>query len=530
MSAPRALVGWVVLCGLAATAHAAPVTSGDGVVVGPERLVGERRPQFSPAIGWSGDQALVVWATGGSGLVGRRVDRDAGVRGAEIVIAPEVADVWRAYDAVLPYRGGWLVSWQETSARQRRRFAAEVDATGAVAQPVALLDLTDQDSSAVALQGDAIVVVWADRVGTAQWRLRLAWLDALAPVGASVELDRMGSNPAIATAEDGTALIVWHRFRSGHQFNVVARLGADRRVLDPDGIALRETFDTLTAVAVRGGFLVSVGERVYRIERDGAVGAARSMGVLHALATAAAGGEVVAIVDADPWTGAHLGRRVQRWTADGVKRTRAPVELVRDSHMPSITATTDGRAIVAYTRSASTPDAEVVLRTLDVLPLGGACGAASDCATGHCVDGVCCAEACEGGADDCQACSVDAGSSLDGTCAPTDRTPCGDGVCVMGVCDRGDAFIDAGVDAAPDTVTDAATAADAATVADAASDTVADAATVAVTDAATPTKPRAAPEEGCGCRSSGAPGGAGLLAAALLVATRRRRVFGTIAR
>ena len=47
------------------------------------------------------------------------------------------------------------------------------------------------------------------------------------------------------------------------------------------------------------------------------------------------------------------------------------------------------------------------------------CFANSECQSGFCVDGVCCATACGGGnSTDCQACSVAAGGSIDGTCGP----------------------------------------------------------------------------------------------------------------
>jgi hypothetical protein len=47
--------------------------------------------------------------------------------------------------------------------------------------------------------------------------------------------------------------------------------------------------------------------------------------------------------------------------------------------------------------------------------LGEACGKDAQCASGFCVDGVCCNNACEGL---CQACSLDAGAAKDGSCGP----------------------------------------------------------------------------------------------------------------
>ncbi len=59
---------------------------------------------------------------------------------------------------------------------------------------------------------------------------------------------------------------------------------------------------------------------------------------------------------------------------------------------------------------------------------GQPCRGEEDCATGHCVDGVCCATACGGGVTtDCVACSVAAGSTTDGSCEPVaDGASCDD--------------------------------------------------------------------------------------------------------
>lgn len=71
------------------------------------------------------------------------------------------------------------------------------------------------------------------------------------------------------------------------------------------------------------------------------------------------------------------------------------------------------RAIVVYgvrRSSSAVPNPRVAARFLG-------CSTGSDCASGHCVDGVCCNTSCGGGApDDCQACSLAAGASQSGVC------------------------------------------------------------------------------------------------------------------
>src|SRR5690606_16996352 len=59
-----------------------------------------------------------------------------------------------------------------------------------------------------------------------------------------------------------------------------------------------------------------------------------------------------------------------------------------------------------------------VFEAVDVLSENGAsCNSPNDCLSNNCVDDVCCDVACGGSnADDCQACSVAAGSSTNGVC------------------------------------------------------------------------------------------------------------------
>ena len=60
---------------------------------------------------------------------------------------------------------------------------------------------------------------------------------------------------------------------------------------------------------------------------------------------------------------------------------------------------------------------------------GELCTTGPECATNNCIDGVCCDTLCAGGIDDCQACSIAAGGTVDGTCgARVDGLTCDDGL------------------------------------------------------------------------------------------------------
>lgn len=65
---------------------------------------------------------------------------------------------------------------------------------------------------------------------------------------------------------------------------------------------------------------------------------------------------------------------------------------------------------------------------------GDPCAATTECSSGYCIDGVCCASACAGGLGDCTACSVAMGAAADGTCGPTTGNPCAGGTCQAGAC------------------------------------------------------------------------------------------------
>lgn len=84
--------------------------------------------------------------------------------------------------------------------------------------------------------------------------------------------------------------------------------------------------------------------------------------------------------------------------------------------------------------SGASPGRAHVFRSQPALADGASCAQSPECESGYCVDGLCCDSAC-GGDDpqDCQACSVAAGASANGTCTVFSA----DSVCraATGVCD-----------------------------------------------------------------------------------------------
>ncbi|WP_437296135.1 Kelch repeat-containing protein [Sorangium sp. So ce426] len=109
----------------------------------------------------------------------------------------------------------------------------------------------------------------------------------------------------------------------------------------------------------------------------------------------------------------------------------------------SATALDDGGVFVAggYTllwspRAGLTTDSAVVYAS-DPLMNGAPCSTVTQCASGICVDGVCCASPCSDG--ECIACSIAAGGTVDGVCTPAHGVLCDDGdACTLGdSCDAG---------------------------------------------------------------------------------------------
>ena len=164
-----------------------------------------------------------------------------------------------------------------------------------------------------------------------------------------------------------------------------------------------------------------------------------------------------------------------------VSAVNAPLSLSLTADSNIVTACADGGAPqVKLMANAVSPGGYPIARTririLRSTPAagGGGCITGPECASGFCVDGVCCATACAGGPVDCQACSRLAGAALDGVCAPVpDGRACGaHGMCAAGICQERDGGTTSDGGGAPDGSNDGGTD----TAGEAGKDAVADAA------------------------------------------------------
>jgi hypothetical protein len=513
--------------------------SGDGVRIGApvEVFADHGGTQLDPVIAWSGTQGLVVWRGPDQTLWSRRVGDDGRPLAPAAAVArgagPPVPD------RVLAWRGGWLVSWFDPgSGPTYRSLAAEVTASGEVGPAVVLAEEPEPFGRDLVVQGERVIVAWTHELATPAFEVRLAVLDRLESPVTSVSLDPSGlaSNARLAVSDDGGALVVWHSARGRDRFTLASRLSADGRPVDGSGIVLSERLDVVAVTTVPGGgYLVSVADIARTVGADGALGVPHPLGLLPRELTVGAR-DVLAVTNGDAVQGTIGSWRLQRLTLGGQSRGPATTVAPYDAR-PSLAFVGDGRALLAH--AAASPgggDTRIVVRTIEIVPLGAACGSDAECVSGYCVDGVCCGEAC---AEGCDACAVGAGGALDGTCtaraagspcraadgdcdvadtcdghgtACPDRraeagTPCEGGVCGPNACEEvpetAPEAVDAGVDAAPaDPGVDARPAEPM---------TDAGSAPVAGTD----------DDGGCGCRSG--RGGAPLAVALALLGLLRRR-------
>jgi hypothetical protein len=140
------------------------------------------------------------------------------------------------------------------------------------------------------------------------------------------------------------------------------------------------------------------------------------------------------------------------WSEQGTI-SASPMSWAAEWGRPVALTTDGGRAVVGspweHGAALHTGTARMFALSYDV---GVPCASSSVCASGHCVDGVCCEDACGDGFDDCRACSVAAGGTVDGACTPLTPARAALRVCrpAAGACDAPESCSPALTECPPD--------------------------------------------------------------------------------
>ncbi len=403
--------------------------------------------EYAPAVGFDGLNYVVTWSDQRAGTWSTHAVRVAAAGG---VLDPSGIAVGAGLGngGPLSFDGtNYLVPMASASA-SASASAVRLNPSGRVLDPIPISIWPGALPPASAFDGTNHLILWipdtsfhsvlAARVGTDG-----VVLDAT-PISIAVTgLSDWLYSPAVAFG--GTYyLAVWEM--SGHIIG--ARVTPAGVVIDPSGFLISDaTFGQGgPAVGFDGtNFLVVYGDSrgpIYgtRVTDSGSVleigGFPISSGPGNRPAVAFNGSDyLVAWLDVAFGSSSDSARQIlaTRVSPAGTIQD-TPIAVVSSPwsvDAPAVIAGAGERFLVAYQRFDPNPPYGSFRVRSRIL----ACSSDVDCATGHCVDGVCCDLACGDGTADCMACSVAAGAARDGVCGPI-ICP-GAGPCMEGVCDPG---------------------------------------------------------------------------------------------
>jgi hypothetical protein len=410
----------------------------------------------------AGDITLVVWSEtdryGWEDLRGVRVRRSDGAVLDATPLCIACTDGIEYEPSVASNGTDFLVTWNDmpggpTSPRIRGVRVRGSD--GAVLGPSQQLspDFPPHWSSSVASDGSNYLVAWQGYTFRCNWVPGQRWpncgyfpailgtrVSASTGMGSSL-FDVSPSNlspidsPRVAYAA-GTYLVTWSGDPDRYSQNPTAYA---TRVRASDGLVLDWMPRTLAPsaklpVAASDGsrFLVAwntLGGEV-RASRLGLDGVVLDPGGFHVGVGSAANVLFDGLDYRVAWVeGQELVRHLKgtRVTRDGLVVSGSETVFAEQhypetwvgSSRPALAALGQGRFLLGYGGYTAPPTSyrRVMMRVVEDLPQGAACTQDAQCQSGSCVDGVCCESACGGGAtNDCQACSVAAGGTVDGTC------------------------------------------------------------------------------------------------------------------
>lgn len=379
----------------------AAILGATGAVVGtPSSIAGGPGSQTAQGLAWSGSRFVAVITDGGDDVHALTMTA-AGIASAPVPVATSAALVeFEPSVACGPASIGCLVSWTSydpaASVIDAQVRAARVDGT------MAALTVSTAVNVVTAAGNQFGPVTAASNTG-----FYVTWTDGRVDTNVDVRGTRFVTSPL-----DGTGTVVGGA-AGAQASSVVASDGTDFLVAFVDARGGASSAD-IYFQRVNGATGALLGGNV-------AVGASSDVQVEPAVGFS--GRYLLA------WTrasGANTIIEAARIATSGTVIDTTPLtitESVGNTDQPGVSGGTGGRWLVSYRNVTSGPGRARARLVTDDLSNGDACTSPLSCASGFCVDGVCCASACAGGTTDCNACSVAAGSATDGVCAPI--TGCG---------------------------------------------------------------------------------------------------------
>lgn len=410
--------------------------------------------QYQSDVAWSGSNYLVVWhdfRNGAYDIYGARVDAQGAVLDPTgIPLSTATAD--QTNPSVAYAAPNYLVVWQDKRASTSDDvYGTRVGTDGSVLDPGGLLVSATtyaQRNVSVGSSGSAFLVIWPELHGSnyTLYGVRVSAAGAvLDPSPVSIATSTATSQPETAIAYDGTNYLAVMSGGSTIKPIVGALVTPAGVSLNPSGLAIASNARS-PSVGFDGTNYLLVYERttgIYgtRLTAAGAVIEANGFPISTVAGSDGPSlvfdGTTYQVVWRDPSTG--VGRLMGSEISVGAV-VNPPNGAVISSNgyeheYPAIATAGGGSSLLVYNRYDYYPPygaSRVHARALAAyFPVGAACTQATDCQSGLCIDGVCCSTFCgpsNGATDttDCVACSVAAGSAVDGTCAPTTGNLCDD--------------------------------------------------------------------------------------------------------
>jgi len=264
--------------GLTYKIYAARVST-SGVVLDPAGILlsAAASSQFAPAIGFDGDNFLVVWQdlrNGPADIYATRVSKSGAVLDPE-GIAVSTAVNPQAYPAVAFDGTNYLVVWHdERNSSHYDLYGARVSKSGVVLDPggIGISTLAKrQGFPAVAFDGTNYMVVWQDdRSGFYDiYACRVSTSGGVLDPGGKAISAALSDQSYPAIAFDGVNyLVVWQDYRNGYYYDIYgSRVSKSAAVLDSAGIAISTAATSQMVPAIAFG-----GVNYFTVWQDGRTG------------------------------------------------------------------------------------------------------------------------------------------------------------------------------------------------------------------------------------------------------------------